>query len=106
MSWSAVRAPKREAWTVDRNWNRSEGERLLKDRRYEEAGHYLRLATADAEVQKLSVGKRIRVRLQLSEALRRQENFDEAEQVLRKATDLAARVSDTAGYLMCLDGLA
>ncbi len=106
LRWSAVRTPALEAWTIDRNWNRAEGERLLKDHNYEEAEPYLEEAVAEADKHSMSVPKRVRLRLQLADVQRRQSKFTEAEQTLRAAIALAAQVTDSTGYLMCLDGLA
>jgi len=106
LRWSAVRTPALEAWTIDRNWNRAEGERLLKDRNYGEAEPYLEEAVAEADKHSMSVPKRVRLRLQLADVQRKQGKFAEAEQTLRAGIALAAQVTDSAGYLMCLDGLA
>jgi tetratricopeptide (TPR) repeat protein len=106
LRWSAVWAPPLEAWTMDRNWNRAEGERLLKAHDYDEAEPYLAHAVADADRDSVSVSKRVRLRVQLADVQRRQSKFAEAEQTLRAAIALAAEVSDGAGYLLCLDALA
>jgi tetratricopeptide (TPR) repeat protein len=106
LRWSAVRAPQVESWTIDRNWNRAEGERLLKDHNYEEAEPYLVQAVDEADKHCMSVPKRARLRLQLADVQRRQNKFTEAEQTLRAAIGLAAQVSDSIGYLLCLDALA
>jgi tetratricopeptide (TPR) repeat protein len=106
LRWSAVWAPPLEAWTIDRNWSRAEGERLLKAHNYEEAEPYLVEAVAEADKHSLSVPKRVRLRVQLAEVQRKQSKFTEAEQTLRAAIGHAADVSDGAGYLLCLDGLA
>lgn len=103
--WSAVRAPRMPTWTVDRNWNRAEGQRLLKAQAYDKAEYYLRLASAEADLYSFSTAKRVRMRLELAEAQIRQGSFDEAEQTLRMATELAAKSSDHTGYLLCLDAL-
>lgn len=104
--WSAVRAPSLPSWTMDRNWNRAEGERLLAAREYQEAEYYLVAAVTEADRYSLSPAKRVRLRLQLAEAQRRLEKLADAEQTIRKATEIAAQSSDQSGYLMCLDGLA
>src|SRR5690348_12650167 len=88
--WSAVRAPRMPTWTVDRNWNRAEGERLLEAHAYDKAEYYLRLASGEADLYSFSTAKRVRMRLELAEAQIRQGSFDEAEQTLRMATELAA----------------
>jgi hypothetical protein len=106
LRWSAVWAPPLESWTMDRNWSRAEGERLLKTHNYEEAEPYLVQAVAEADKNSFSVPKRIRLRVQLAEVQRKQSKFNEAEQMLRTAIGLAAAIADGAGYLLCLDGLA
>ena len=104
--WSAVRTPSVSTWTIDRNWNRAEGERLLKDQQYDQAEPYLAEAVAEADRFSTSVIKRVRLRVQLAEVQRRVNKLDEAEATLRKGTELAAESSDSAGYLLCLDALA
>jgi tetratricopeptide (TPR) repeat protein len=106
LRWSAVWAPPLEAWTIDRNWNRAEGERLLQAHNYEEAEPYLAQAVAEADRHSMSVPKRVRLRVQLADVQRKQRKFADAEQTLRTAIALAADVTDGAGYLLCLDGLA
>src|ERR1700683_2471108 len=106
LRWSAVRTPPLEAWTIDRNWNRAEGERLLQAHNYEEAEPYLAQAVAEADKHSMSVPKRVRLRLQLADVQRKQSKFQEAEQTLRAAIALAAQVTDSTGYLLCLDALA
>jgi tetratricopeptide (TPR) repeat protein len=101
-----VWAPPIASWTVDRNWNRAEGERLLKARAYGEAVHYLTLAVAEADRQNLSGLKRVRMRLQLSDAQRKHGDLTEAEQTLRTGIQIAAKLSDHTGYLLSLDALA
>lgn len=91
---------------MDRNWNRAEGERLMAAREYQEAEYYLEAAVTEADRYSLSAAKRVRLRLQLAEAQRRLEKLADAEQTIRKATEIAAQSSDQSGYLMCLDGLA
>lgn len=106
IKWSAVRAPGKGAWTIDRNWNRVEGERLFKAHQFQEAEPYLENALAEAEEQSSSAAKRIRLRTQLADAQRRQGKLEQAEQNLRLAIQLAAGSSDSSGYLLCLDSLA
>jgi tetratricopeptide (TPR) repeat protein len=101
-----VWAPRLTSWTVDRNWNRAEGERLLKARAFGEAVHYLALAVEESDQQHLSGPKCVRLRLQLAEAQRRQNDLAAAERTLRGGIQIAAKVSDHAGYLLSLDALA
>jgi tetratricopeptide (TPR) repeat protein len=104
--WSAVWVPKLPSWTIDRNWNRVEGERLLAAHAYAEAESYLTLAVAEADRNSLSMVKRGQFRLKLAEAQRKLGKWADAEQTIRKASDNAARSSDRNGYLSCLDALA
>ncbi len=99
-------APRLHSWTVDRNWNRAEGERLLAALEYKEAEYYLTLAVSEADRQNRSSAKRVRLRLQLAEAQRKLDLLDSAEETIRGATAIAAKTSDSSGYLMCLDTLA
>jgi hypothetical protein len=48
LSWSATRTPRLTSWTIDRNWSRAEGQRLLKLHQYSEAACYLSVAVAEA----------------------------------------------------------
>lgn len=104
--WSAVRAPAMDSWTMDRNWSRAEGERLLKAHQYEAAEPYLVEAIEEADRAGMSVGKRVRLRVQVAEVQRKQNKLGEAEAGLRKAIELAAQASDSSAYLLCLDSLA
>lgn len=115
--WSTGRVPRRPgSWSLDRNWDRTEGERLLKARDYAAAEKFLTRAAEDAEIQGYSTTKRIQVRLLLAEAQRKQfesshlnpdyGKLDAAEQTVRSAIELAARVGDGPGYVQCLDALA
>jgi tetratricopeptide (TPR) repeat protein len=106
LMWSAVRTPSVDAWTIDRNWSRAEGERLLKAHQYEDAEPYLEEAVQDAERNAMSAAKRVRLRAQLADVQRRVGKLAEAEASLRKAIQIAAGSSDSAGYLLCLDSLA
>src|ERR1019366_3789566 len=60
--WSGPKAPRLEAWSLDRNRDRTEGERLLRARRHAEAEIYLERAAVDAEKRGHSAPKRIQVR--------------------------------------------
>jgi tetratricopeptide (TPR) repeat protein len=50
--------------------------------------------------------RRVQFRLELAEAQRKQGKLDEAEETVRQALELTARVSNPAGYVQCLDALA
>jgi tetratricopeptide (TPR) repeat protein len=91
---------------MDRNWNRAEGERLLAAREFKEAEYYLALAVSEADRHGLSSAKRVRLRLQLAEAQRKLDQLGRAEETIRAAAAIAAKTSDSTGYLMCLDALA
>ena len=106
LKWSAVRTPNVDAWTIDRNWSRAEGERLLKAHQYEDAEPYLEEAVQDADRSGMSAAKRVRLRAQLADVQRRIGKLPEAEANLRKAIQVAAGSSDSSGYLLCLDSLA
>ena len=104
--WSQPKAPRLAAWSLDRNHDRTEGERLLKAGSYAEAETYLDRAALDAEKRGHSAPKRIQVRLLLAEAQRKQVRLNEAEQTVRAAIEVAARIDDRVAYLQCLDALA
>ena len=104
--WSGPKAPRLEAWSLDRNHDRTEGERLLKARSYAEAETFLERAALDAEKRGHSAPKRIQVRLLLAEAQRKQLHLEEAERTLRAAIEIAAQTDDRVAYLQCLDALA
>lgn len=106
MRWSTVWAPRLQSWTLDRNWSRAEGERLLAAHEYKEAECYLELAVEEADKYNLSVAKRGRLRLKLSEAQRKLGKSKEAEETLRVALQQAVKSSDLTGYLLGLDALA
>ncbi len=103
-------------WTIDRNWDRYEGERLLKARQYAAAETHLARAAVEAEMRKRSASKRIRLRLMLAEAQRKQFRIDVddpdfskltlAEQTVRSALEIAGRNSERDLYVQCLDVLA
>jgi hypothetical protein len=80
--WSGPKAPRLEAWSLDRNQDRTEGERLLKARSYAEAQTFLERAALDAEKRGHSTPKRIQVRLLLAEAQRKHLHLDESERTL------------------------
>jgi tetratricopeptide (TPR) repeat protein len=104
--WSQPKAPRLAAWSLDRNHDRTEGERLLKARSYAEAETFLQRAAADAETRGHSASKRIQVRLLLAEAQRKQAHVANAEITVRVAIEVAARTDDRVSYLQCLDALA
>ena len=106
LQWSAMRAPRISAWTADRNWNRAEGQRLLKARLFDQAEYHLRLAVTEADRNGLSTPKRVQLRLELAEAQRKQNRLSFAEQTLRAGIELAAKSGERRGYLLCLDALA
>jgi tetratricopeptide (TPR) repeat protein len=105
-----------EKWTLDRNWDRSEGERLLKAKSFTAAENLLTRAIVDAETRKRSAAARVHLRLQLAEAQRHQfrpyaeePNLDKliaAEQTVRLAIEIAAKSSDRDLYVQCLDALS
>jgi tetratricopeptide (TPR) repeat protein len=102
---AALATPHISAWSLERSLNRSEGERNLKARNYADAEKFLMLAVEEADVSRHTV-RRVHFRLELAEAQRRQGKFAEAEQTVRDALEMTARVSNPSGYLQCLDALA
>ena len=114
--WSRSKAPRLKAWSLDRNWDRTEGERLLKARQFPAAEAHLARAAVDAEKRGHSAPKRIQVRLLLAEAQRKQfhanhlepdhEKVDAAELTVRSAIQIAAGTNDRVAYMQCLDALA
>ncbi len=113
--WSGPKAVRLQPWSLDRNWDRTEGERLLKAREYASAETHLTRAAVDGEKRGHSAPKRIQVRLLLADAQRKQfhgpqntnpEKLAAAELTVRSAIDLAARTNDRVAYMRCLDALA
>src|SRR5579883_3131127 len=109
LNWSiqlaAWAAPGIRAWTLERSINRSEGERALKARDYEDAEKFLSAAVDEADALRHSVRK-IQFRLQLSEAQRKLGKLEDAEKTIRAALEYTARISNPSGYVQCLDALA
>src|SRR5581483_2147153 len=109
LRWSiqvaAWAAPGIKAWTMERSLNRAEGERHLKSHNFDEAEKYLKRAVAEADALRHSVRK-VQLRLELAEALRKQDKLDEAERTVREALEYSARVTNPSGYVLCLDALA
>ena len=103
-------------WSLDRNWDRTEGERLLKARDFAGAEIHLSRAAVDAEKRGHSAPKRIQVRLLLADAQRKQfhglhqdtnpDKLAAAELTVRSAIELAAGTNDRVAYMRCLDALA
>jgi tetratricopeptide (TPR) repeat protein len=114
--WSRTKAVRLQPWSLDRNWDRTEGERLLKARDFAAAEIHLTRAAVDGEKRGHSAPKRIQVRLLLADAQRKQfhglhqdakpEKLAAAELTVRSAIELAARTNDRAAYMRCLDALA
>src|SRR4030088_1145942 len=114
--WSGPKAVRLQPWSLDRNWDRTEGERLLKARNFATAEIHLARAAMDAEKRGHSAPKRIQVRLLLADAQRKQfhglyhdtnpDKLAAAELTVRSAIELAARTSDRLAYMRCLDALA
>lgn len=114
--WSRAKAAPLQPWSLDRNWDRTEGERLLKSRDFAAAEIHLTRAAVDADMRGHSVPKRIQVRLLLADAQRKQfhgryqdtnpDKLAAAELTVRSAIEMAARTSDRVAYMQCLDALA
>jgi tetratricopeptide (TPR) repeat protein len=119
LRWSSAsqksNADSSHGWTLDRNWDRTEGERLLKVRDYPGAESHLSRAAVEAEMKQRSASKRIHLRLLLAEAQRKQyvwdaespaiEKLEAAEKTVRTALEIAAKNSERILYVHCLDAL-
>jgi tetratricopeptide (TPR) repeat protein len=116
LRWPSNRMRRGSAWSLDRNQHRAEAQRLLRIGSYAEAQHHLVEAIAEADLRGFSPAKRIRLRLDLAEAERKQvatarpeeeaRLLTAAERTARQAIALAAQVSDADAYLLCLDSLS
>jgi tetratricopeptide (TPR) repeat protein len=102
---AAWATPRMKSWSLERGLDRVEGERYLKARNYLEAEKHFLAAVADADQRRHSV-RRIQCRLQLAEAQRKQGKLLEAEQTVRTALEVTAKVHNPSGYVQCLDALA
>src|SRR4051794_30226067 len=69
--WTWARVQKMDAWSLDRNWHRTEAERHLKARNYADAEVHFIAAVEEADRFVLSAAKRVRLRLRLAEVQRR-----------------------------------
>ena len=116
-TFAPVAPRRREPWTLDRNWHRSEAERQLKARNFPEALRHLTVATEEADRRKAPAKQRVRLRLELADVQRRiaaqgsvihspDELLEGAEGTVREAIAIAAEVSDQEQYVNCLDALA
>jgi tetratricopeptide (TPR) repeat protein len=103
--WAWARVERLEAWTVDRNWHCTEAERHMKTRDYAAAEAHLTAAVQEADQHAASPAKRVRLRLRLAEAERRQVRLQEAEATVREALAIAGEVSDEVSYMNGLDAL-
>jgi tetratricopeptide (TPR) repeat protein len=103
------------AWSLDRNPDRLEAQRLIKAGNFPEAERHMVNAVAEADKREFSAAKRVRLRLELVDVQRRQAELPDgdpdgdwiraAEHTARQAITLAAQVNDSASYLACLDAL-
>jgi tetratricopeptide (TPR) repeat protein len=113
LRWNSGGARHASSWSLDRNVHRTEAHRFLRLGFYGDAERHLLEAVAEADLRRFSAAKRIRLRLDLAEAQRKQaaatgedsSRLTAAEQTARQAIALAAQVSDAEGYLQCLDVL-
>ena len=106
-----TKGKKPAAWTLDRNWHRSEAERHLKARNFTEALRHLAVAVEEADARKAPPKQRVRFRLELADAQRRTaednpKQLESAEVTVRAAIEIAAKASDGEEYVNCLDALA
>lgn len=104
-------APQVQQWHKAREFNRLEGDRLLKAHNFAEAEACLMEAVEECADRGSSPNTRIRLQLQLAEAQRKQgaldpSKLDDAEATIRAALELTARICNPAGYVQCLDALA
>ncbi len=113
--WSRTKAARLQPWSLDRSWDRTEGERLLKALDFAGAEIHLTRAAIEAEKRGHTAPKRIQVRLLLADAQRKQfhglhggnpEKLAAAELTVRSAIALAAGTNDRLAYMRCLDALA
>ncbi|MEQ1884408.1 MAG: tetratricopeptide repeat protein [Bryobacteraceae bacterium] len=105
-----------KSWTLDRNFDQTEGERLLNAGNYAPAEAHLFRAVVDAETRQRSAAKRVSLRILLAEAQRGQfraqdeepkfAKLTSAEATVRAAIEIAAANADRALYIQCLDALA
>jgi tetratricopeptide (TPR) repeat protein len=102
---AAWATPRMKSWSMERGLDRVEGERQLKARNYIDAEKHFLAAMADADQRRHSV-RRVQSRLQLAEAQRKQGKLLQAEQTVRAALELTAKVANPVGYVQCLDALA
>jgi tetratricopeptide (TPR) repeat protein len=96
--------PHVQRWHRQRNQDRIEGERHLAARNYSEAEKHLKAALALAVERRAAPGKRVTLRLQLAEAQREMQKFDQAERSARAALDDASQ--QPALQAAALDALA
>lgn len=105
-----------KGWFLDRNWDRAEGERLLKAKKFPQAELHLVRAVAEATAKNHSTSKRIHVALLLAESQRGQVGLNPeepdlsklaaAEETVRNALKISASGKDRELYIHCLDALA
>lgn len=115
LRWNSGSTRNASTWSLDRNVHRTEAHKFLRLGSYGDAERHLLEAVAEADLRRFSAAKRIRLRLDLAEAQRKQavsgdksedtRRLNAAEQTARQAIALAAQVSDAEGYLQCLDVL-
>lgn len=121
LKWAFVRAPRTlKAWSLDRNWNRTEAQRHLKAGRYPEAERYLELAIQEPDQKRQSAIRRVRLHLELAEVQRKvallpagysqethvdRDKLADAERTIRAAISIAAQASASECYVQCLDVL-
>ena len=104
------------AWSFDRNPHRTEARRLMREGAFGEAEECLVQAIAEADLRGFCAAKRVRLRLDLAEAQRKQVAdaepdraaalLEAAEQSARQAIALAAQTQDTVSHVQSLDALA
>jgi len=116
LRWAGGLKEHLQAWTAEGGPDQLEGERLLEQGDHAGAELCLAKAVLEGEKRRLPNDVRIRIRLELAEAQRRQfrpeqgapqpRKLDAAEETSRSALELARHQSDKALLVQCLDALA
>ena len=101
-SWAESSA---RLWSRKGQQNEVEGERLLEAGKYAEAESCLASAAEEADRGRESRARRIRLRLNLTEAQRGQGKLAEAEQNAHTALEHAVQAKDSAVQVLCLNVL-
>jgi len=101
---AAWATPHLQRWMRNNKLNEENAQRNFEARNYDEAEKYYTSAILDAERRHYSLKRRIELRLQLAETLRRKGDLDRALVVLNEAIEKTRRSGPLYGE--CLDALA